>query len=73
MTDTKDESLKAYTVQDFVMKVNMKGKVLTALEIPAFEPLDHFRSFKITPRSQVSLQIVGPIANVWFVTLHHVM
>ncbi|PVD23365.1 hypothetical protein C0Q70_16633 [Pomacea canaliculata] len=50
--DTKDESLKAYTVQDFVMKVNMKGKVLTALEIPAFEPLDHFRSFKITPRSQ---------------------
>ncbi|KAK7506537.1 hypothetical protein BaRGS_00002012, partial [Batillaria attramentaria] len=50
--DSKDGSLKAYTVQDFVRKVNMKGKVLAALEVPALDALDHFRSYKITPRSQ---------------------
>lgn len=51
--DSKDGSLKAYTLRDFVKKVNMTGqKVLTSVEIPALDTLDHFRSYKITPRSQ---------------------
>lgn len=50
--DSKDGSLKSYMVQDFVKKVNMQDKVLASLEVPALDTLDHFRSFKITPRSQ---------------------
>ena len=30
----------------------MKGKVVVALELPALDPQQQFRSFKITPRSQ---------------------
>ena len=32
----------------------MKGKVLVSLELPALDTLDRFRSFKVTPRSQVT-------------------
>ena len=39
---------------DLVTTVNMQGKVLTAVHLPALDPLDRFRSFKVTPRSQVS-------------------
>ena len=52
--DSKDGARKTYTVQDFVRKVDMKGKVLVSLELPALAVLDQFRSFKITPRSQVT-------------------
>ena len=45
---------RTYTVQDFVRRVDMKGKVLVSLELPALDPLDRFRSFKVTPRSQVT-------------------
>nr|KAG5714257.1 hypothetical protein BaRGS_018474 [Batillaria attramentaria] len=50
--DSLDGKVKTYTVLDFVRKVDMKGKVLTALELPALDTLDHFRSYKIAPRSQ---------------------
>ena len=53
--DSKDGARKTYTVQDFVRKVDMNGKVLVSLELPALAVLDQFRSFKITPRSQVTL------------------
>ncbi|KAK7112653.1 uncharacterized protein [Littorina saxatilis] len=50
--DSKDGSRQTYTVQDFVRRVNMKGKVLVSLELPALDTLDTFRSYKVTPRSQ---------------------
>ncbi|KAL8561663.1 hypothetical protein ACOMHN_001395 [Nucella lapillus] len=50
--DSKDGSHKCYPMVEFVRSVNMKGKVLVAVELPALDPQDHFKSFKITPRSQ---------------------
>ncbi|KAL8593330.1 hypothetical protein ACOMHN_009983 [Nucella lapillus] len=37
---------------DLVTSVNMKGNVLTSIYLPELHPLDHYRSFKVAPRSQ---------------------
>lgn len=50
--DSKDGSRQIYNLHDFVRRVTMKGKVILSVELPALDEQDHFRSFKITPRSQ---------------------
>jgi hypothetical protein len=48
---------------ELVSAVKVKGKVLTSVTLPALDPLDHFRSFKVTPRAQV--RIKEDFANVF--------
>ena len=62
-SDSKDGSRRAYSVLDFVSKVDMRGKVLVALELPGLDKMDRFRSFKITPRSQVVIMMVVVALN----------
>ncbi|KAH9519689.1 aryl-alcohol oxidase 1 [Bulinus truncatus] len=50
--DSKSSKTTKYILLEFLRKVDMKGKVIASIEIPKWEPSDHYRSFKITPRWQ---------------------
>ena len=54
-SDSSSGSETWVSLVDLVTTVSMQGKVITAVHLPALDPLDHYRSFKVTPRSQVSL------------------
>ncbi|KAK3793085.1 hypothetical protein RRG08_038590 [Elysia crispata] len=50
--DSKTGKTTKHTLMDFLRKVDMKLKVITAIEVPSWTSKDHYRSFKITPRWQ---------------------
>ncbi|RUS90574.1 hypothetical protein EGW08_001662 [Elysia chlorotica] len=50
--DSKTSRTSKHSLIDFLRKVDMKFKVITAVELPSWASHDHYRSFKITPRWQ---------------------
>ncbi|BFZ03640.1 hypothetical protein BsWGS_06679 [Bradybaena similaris] len=50
--DSKTSLSKRYTLMQFLHEVDMKGRVIAAIEMPKWRKNDHYRSFKITPRWQ---------------------
>ncbi|KAK3793082.1 hypothetical protein RRG08_038587 [Elysia crispata] len=50
--DSKTNRITKHTLMEFLRKVDMKLKVVTAIEVPSWTSQDHYRSFKITPRWQ---------------------
>ncbi|XP_055877784.1 uncharacterized protein LOC106061888 isoform X2 [Biomphalaria glabrata] len=50
--DSKSNKTTKYSLMEFLRKVDMKRKVIVSIDIPKWEPNDHYRSFKITPRWQ---------------------
>ncbi|XP_005094236.3 indole-3-acetaldehyde oxidase, partial [Aplysia californica] len=50
--DSQSSQTTRHSMMEFLKEINMDGKVLVAVEIPALGEKDHYRSFKITPRWQ---------------------
>ena len=53
VTDAYSGTESDLPLRDLVTSVDMKGKIIKAVLLPALHALDHFRSFRVTPRSQV--------------------
>ncbi|GFO32658.1 indole-3-acetaldehyde oxidase [Plakobranchus ocellatus] len=51
--DSEDGTSTKYSLTDFLRTVDMKLKMVAAIELPSWAARDHFWSYKITPRSQV--------------------
>ncbi|KAK7111653.1 xanthine dehydrogenase-like [Littorina saxatilis] len=50
--DSSGGSETRVSLVDLVTSVHMHGKVIKSVFLPALDRLDHYRSFKVTPRSQ---------------------
>ncbi|XP_059174496.1 uncharacterized protein LOC131954765 [Physella acuta] len=50
--DSKTSKITQHTLLDFLRKVDMKGKIISSIQITSWDIKDHYRSFKITPRWQ---------------------
>ena len=53
--DTGD--VKTYFLEDFI-NLNMSGKVITSVSVPAMTSSDVIRTYKIMPRAEVNLALL---------------